>query len=63
MISVKLSMGGDGEQVEIPVTITGCSCRVEDFLMELTRFTNDWKNVADLSLPSAKPKPCGCKDA
>ena len=61
MISVKLSMGGDGEQVEIPVTITGCSCLVEDFLMELTRFTNDWKAGADSAVEPER-KPCGCRE-
>jgi len=54
-------MGGDGEQVEIPVTITGCSCRVEDFLMELTRFTNDWKAGADSAVEPER-KPCGCRE-
>jgi hypothetical protein len=62
MITVSISIGGEGEQVEIPVTVSGCSCRAEDFVMALVGFANDWKNGAD-SAVEPKRKPCGCKDA
>lgn len=62
MITVSINIGGDGEQVEIPVTVLGCSCRAEDFVMALVGFANDWKNGAD-SAVEPKRKPCGCKDA
>jgi hypothetical protein len=44
------------------VTVSGCSCRAEDFVMALVGFANDWKNGADLAVEPER-KPCGCKDA
>lgn len=62
MITVQINIGGDGDQVEIPVTVAGCSCRAEDFVMALVGFANDWKAGVDASVVPER-KPCGCLDA
>jgi hypothetical protein len=66
MISeIAIDMGGSGDQVEIPVKLVGCSCRLEDFVLALVKFSNEWKNQANQKPPSAPSeiKPCGCGNA
>jgi hypothetical protein len=65
MISkIAIDMGGSGNQVEIPVKLVGCSCRLEDFVLALVKFSNDWKNQADTKAPTpSEVKPCGCGNA
>lgn len=62
MTTMKISLGGDGEQVEIALTVSGCSCLVEDFVPALIAFANGWKKDAE-SIALKNPKPCGCQDA
>lgn len=64
MTSMKISIGGEGEVVEIPLTISGCACRVEDFRMALVAFTKEWRKAADTTarVQDTQKKPCGCKD-
>ncbi|CAB4141978.1 hypothetical protein UFOVP423_12 [uncultured Caudovirales phage] len=61
---VKLDIGGAGEQITLEVSISGCDCRAEDFLLELVRFTNKFRAEADARAPEStvKAKPCGCKE-
>lgn len=65
MISqIAIDMGGSGEQVEVPIKLVGCSCRLEDFVLALVKFSNDWKNQADTKTPTpSEVKPCGCGNA
>jgi hypothetical protein len=62
---IKIDIGGSGEQINIEVSVTGCECRAEDYVMELVRFTNNFKAEADSRAPNTtlKAKPCGCKEA
>ncbi len=64
MTSITVNIGGEGDQVEIPLTIKGCACRAEDFQMALIAFTKQWKKDADkrVQRTQTQPKPCGCKD-
>jgi hypothetical protein len=62
MMKMKISLGGEGENVEVDLTVSGCSCLVEDFVPALISFANQWKKEAD-EQKAPKPKPCGCKDA
>lgn len=64
MPDVRISLGGEGDPVEIAVTIVGCPCRAEDYLMSLVAHANDWKRSADekAAVLDMKPAPCGCKE-
>lgn len=64
--SIKINIGGEGESVSIPVVISGCECRTEDFFNALVKFANDYKKEADspdIRTSKGIRKPCGCKDA
>lgn len=63
MRTLTIDLGGEGEAVEISLTIKGCSCRAEDFHMALIGFANQWKREADARTARAVKAPCGCKDA
>jgi len=65
MTDLKIAIGGEGETVEIPLVVSGCSCRAEDFTLALVKFANEWKRETDRRSPpkSGSVKPCGCKDA
>lgn len=61
---IAVDIGGKGEQVDIQIIVHGCECRAEDFIMELVRFANNFKNKADARQPVlTEAKPCGCKDS
>ncbi len=45
-ISIKLGKEGE-EQHKALVTIEACSCRLDDFVMALVGFANEWKREAD----------------
>jgi hypothetical protein len=65
MTDILISIGGEGEQVELNLKIVGCDCRREDFIFALVKFANQWKAVADAAAPTSTMtvKPCGCQDA
>ena len=67
MRNISINIGGDGEPTEIPLTIKGCDCRAEDFVLALVKFANEWKAKADKAtvnpVSGNSDKPCGCKDA
>lgn len=65
MRDIVVNIGGEGDQVSIPLVIQGCECRTEDFLMALIQFTNSWRAAADRVAPeqTTERKPCGCGDA
>ena len=60
---IQIEIGGDGVREEMTVTIAGCSCRTEDFVMALVGFANEWKARADMTTRQVKTEPCKCKDA
>jgi hypothetical protein len=65
MTDILISIGGEGEQVELDLKIIGCDCRREDFIFALVKFANQWKTTADAAAPTStiETKPCGCQDA
>jgi hypothetical protein len=66
--NMSINIGGpeDQEQATISLTVSGCSCRTEDFVMALVQFANRWKSEADgreIIKPPEGLQPCGgCKD-
>lgn len=62
---ISIDIGGEGETASIGLTVSGCECRAEDFVMALIKFSNDWKKEADRKpiLMDGGKKPCGCKGA
>jgi hypothetical protein len=65
MTDILISIGGEGEWVELDLKIIGCDCRREDFIFALVKFANQWKAIADAAAPTSTMtvKPCGCQDA
>jgi len=61
---ISIDIGGSGQATNLSIAISGCDCRVPDYLMALVKFTNDWKRLADQqTVQTIATKPCGCKDA
>ncbi len=63
MNSITINIGGEGNQTDIPLTVKGCDCRADDFVLALVKFANDWKTKADAVNVVKSDKPCGCQDA
>ena len=64
MSSITINIGGEGAEIMSQLTLKGCECRHDDFVMALVKFANEWKNSADTTKPIASStNPCGCKDA
>lgn len=64
MPDIKIDIGGEGEAIVHRLTVVGCECRAEDFLMSLIKFANEYRNIADQRTPGQLTvKPCGCLDA
>jgi len=65
MTDILISIGGEGEQVELDLKVVGCDCRRDDFIFALVKFANQWKAIADAAAPTSTitAKPCGCQDA
>jgi len=65
MTDILISIGGEGEQVELDLKVVGCDCRRDDFIFALVKFANQWKAIADAAAPTSTitAKPCGCNDA
>lgn len=69
MTQIQINLGGDGETVRSSLTIEGCGCRHDDFVMALVAWANGWKREADLrdktkaatvQGPGDAKNPCGC---
>ena len=65
MTDILISIGGEGEQVELDLKVVGCECRRDDFIFALVNFATQWKAIADAAAPTSikAVKPCGCGDA
>ena len=69
-ISVKIGGPNDQPQADATINVSGCACRMDDFVLALVKFANDWKRAADTAVkqtftnelnPDGTPKqPCGC---
>lgn len=47
-MNISINIGKENEeQTESIIKIQGCSCRMEDFVMALVAFANDWRKEAD----------------